>query len=97
MVGSNETTGPVIEESYRRLLHGLDARLTVSRFVLGDRPSRCDFGLYGQLTQLAGFDPTSAALALDEAPRVAAWVDLVDDLSGLEPQEPGFVGARRSR
>jgi glutathione S-transferase len=92
VVGSNATTGPVIEASYRRLLHALDARLTVSRFVLGDRPSSCDFGLYGQLTQLAGFDPTPAALALQEAPRVVAWVDLLDDLSGMEPQEPGFVG-----
>ena len=28
VVGSNETTGPVIEASYRRLLHRLDTHLT---------------------------------------------------------------------
>ena len=28
VVGSNPTTAPVIEESYRRLLHALDATLT---------------------------------------------------------------------
>ncbi|HEV7733260.1 MAG TPA: glutathione S-transferase N-terminal domain-containing protein [Candidatus Binatia bacterium] len=85
VVGSNATTAPVIEDSYRRLLRLLDARLTGSRFVMGRRPGTADFALYGQLTQLAGFDPTSRAIALETAPRVVAWVDIVEDLSGLEP------------
>jgi glutathione S-transferase len=87
VVGSNETTAAVIEDSYRRLLRLLDAQLTVSRFVMGDRPGASDFALFGQLTQLAAFDPTSAAIALEVAPRVVAWVDVVEDLSGLEPSE----------
>jgi glutathione S-transferase len=90
VVGSNPTTGPVIEESYERLLALLDAHLTSSRFVMGSRPGAADFALYGQLTQLVGFDPTSAAIALAAAPRVVAWVDLVDDLSGVEPGEAGW-------
>jgi hypothetical protein len=81
----------VIEESYRRLLRLLDARLTVSRFVLGARPAASDFGLYGQLTQLAGFDPTSRAIAVETAPRVVAWIDLVEDLSGLEPRNEDWL------
>jgi len=91
VVGSNETTGPVIEASYRRLLHLLDAHLTASRFVLGARPGAADFALYGQLTQLVGFDPTPAAIALEVAPRVAAWVDLVEELSGVEPADDGWI------
>jgi glutathione S-transferase len=87
VVGSNATTAPVIEESYRRVLRLLDARLGETRFLLGDRPAAADFALFGQLTQLAGFDPTSSAIALETAPRVVAWVDLVEDLSGLEPLE----------
>ncbi len=87
VVGSNETTAPVIEDSYRRLLQLLDAHLTGSRFVLGGRPASSDFGLFGQLTQLVGFDPTSAALAHQVAPRVVAWVEVTEDLSGLEPAE----------
>ena len=87
VVGSNATTAPVIEGAYRRLLGLLDAHLTTSRFVLGRRPAAADFALYGQLTQLTGFDPTPAALALAAAPRVVAWVDLVEDLSGLEPND----------
>ena len=91
VVGSNETTAPVIEESYRRLLRLLDAHLTASRFVMGGRPGASDFGLFGQLTQLVGFDPTPAAIALDIAPRVVAWVDCVEDLSGLEPSEADWI------
>ncbi len=87
VVGSNETTAPLIEEGYRRLLRLLDAHLAGSRFVMGGRPGAADFGLFGQLSQLVGFDPTPAAIALETAPRVVAWVDVVDDLSGLEPSE----------
>ncbi len=93
VVGSNETTAPVIEQSYRRLLRLLDARLREAAFVFGARPAASDFALYGQLTQLAGFDPTPRALALELAPRVVAWVDLVEDLSGLEPRGDDW-GAR---
>jgi len=87
VVGSNEGTAPVIEASFLRLLGLLDARLTQARFVLGERPATCDFALFGQLTQLTGFDPTPMALARRTAPRVTAWVDVVEDLSGLEPQD----------
>src|SRR5437867_2255643 len=87
VVGSHEVTAAVIEESYRRLLRLLDAQLATSRFVMGGRPGASDFGLFGQLTQLVGFDPTPAAIALEIAPRVVAWVDVMDDLSGLEPSD----------
>jgi glutathione S-transferase len=91
VVGSNATTARVIEESYARLLRKLDAHLERSRFVMGARPGASDFALYGQLTQLAGFDPTPSALALELAPRVVAWLDLVEDLSGVEPGGDGWV------
>src|SRR5437879_6670619 len=91
VVGSNETTAPVIEESYRRLLALLDAHLTASRFVMGGRPGASDFGLFGQLTQLVAFDPTPAAIALEIAPRAVAWVDVVEDLSGLEPSDADWT------
>ena len=91
VVGSSDATAPVIEESYRRLLQLLDAHLETSRFVFGARPAASDFALYGQLTQLAGFDPTAAALALELTPRVVAWVDTVEDLSGLEPRDEDWM------
>jgi glutathione S-transferase len=91
VVGSNATTAPVIEDSYVRLLLLLDARLREAPFVLGARPAASDFGLFGQLTQLAGWDPTPRELALERAPRVVAWIDLVEDLSGLEPRDGGWI------
>jgi glutathione S-transferase len=91
VVGSNETTGPVIEQSYRRLLELLDAHLTGRPFVMGGRPGAADFGLFGQLTQLAQFDLTPAALALSVAPRVIAWVHVVEDLSGREVSDADWT------
>jgi glutathione S-transferase len=87
-VGSNETTGPVIEESYKRFLDLFEAHLRDHAFLLGARPGAADFAAFGQLTQLALFDPTPMALTMSRAPRVAAWVMAAEDLCGLEP-EPG--------
>ncbi len=87
VVGSNEVTAPVIEGSYRRFLNIFDSLIQRRQFLFGERPSSADFGIYAQLTQLAGFDPTPSAICLREAPRVYAWTDLVDDLSGNAARE----------
>lgn len=91
VVGSNDITAPVIEASYRRFLGVLDKLVEKQKFVLGTRPSSADFSLYAQLTQLARFDPTPAAICLAEAPRVYAWVDLVDDLSGQPARDDDWM------
>ena len=90
-VGSNETTGEFIEESYQKFIELLSNHLVGRRFVLGDRPGSSDFGIFGQLTQLAQTDPTCRDLTLDVAPRVFAWCDNVEDLSGLEPKESDWI------
>ena len=90
-VGSNETTGEFIEESYQNFIELLSNHLVGRRFVLGDRPGSSDFGIFGQLTQLAQTDPTCRDLTLDVAPRVFAWCDNVEDLSGLEPKESDWT------
>jgi glutathione S-transferase len=84
-VGSNPGTGPVIEASYRRFLELFEAHLRDRPYLMGERPGASDFAAFGQLTQLAEFDPTPATLTLQVAPRVAAWVGLMEDQSGLEP------------
>ena len=84
-VGSNEVTGPVIEASYMRFLDAFEAHLRDHAFLLGARPGGGDFGAFGQLTQLAMFDPTPMAITAARAQRVFAWVGAVEDLSGLEP------------
>ena len=84
VVGSNEITGPIIEQSYERIVKCLDTCLSESRFLLGAAPASCDFAVYGQLTQLMGFDPTPSELAVKTAPRVVSWTQNLDDISGVE-------------
>ncbi len=82
VVGSNEVTKPLIEESYRNILSALNGILTQQPFVMGQRPGVADFAIYGQLVCLALFDPTPSAVTLREAPRVYAWVEAMEDTSG---------------
>ncbi len=91
VVGSNPTTGPVIEASYKRFLALLEDHLRTHHFLMGDRPGTSDFGVFGQLTQLAHFDPTPMAVTLDIAPRVLAWSGNMEDLSGMEPDEADWI------
>ncbi len=91
VVGSNDTTAPIIEASYERFLQLFQAHLQKFPFLLGDRPASCDFAFFGQLTQLTHFDPTPSQLTLKKAPRVYAWVDLLEDLSGLEPEDAHWI------
>lgn len=84
-VGSNETTWGVIEASYMRYLDAMEAHLREHAFLLGARPGAGDFGVFGQLTQLALFDPTPMAITAVRAPRVLAWTGAMEDLTGLEP------------
>ena len=93
VVGSNDTTAPVIEASYRRFLERLNAHLSAWPFLLGNRPGSADFACFGQLTQLVQFDPTPSALAARSFPRVHAWVSKMEDLCGLEPTAEDFVTA----
>jgi glutathione S-transferase len=90
VVGSSPETAPLIEASYVRLLAALEAHLGHLPFVLGRRPAASDFALYGQLSQLAWFDPTPAAIA-QGFPRVLAWMDLLEDVSGLEPGDSDWL------
>ena len=91
VVGSNDTTAAVIEASYQRFVNIMKGILEQRPFLLGNRPGASDFGMYGQLTQLAGFDPTPMAFTLRETPRVFAWIDIVDDLSGLDASEEDWL------
>lgn len=87
VIGSTPATGPVIEAAYARLLDLLEAHFQHHPFLMGGRPGASDFALYGQLTQLALFDPASMALTLQRSRRVHAWTGLMEDLSGHEPED----------
>lgn len=91
VVGSNDTTTPVIEASYERFLDLFNAHLKQHPFLMGNRPGASDFGMFGQLTALTHFDPTPMALTMKKAPRVYAWVEVAEDLSGLEPKDGDWL------
>ncbi len=91
VVGSNDTTRDVIEQSYVRFLEILDGLIEGPGYVFGTRPSSADFALYGQLTQLTTVDPTPVKVSRDTAPRIRSWVERVDDLSGLTVTDDGFL------
>ena len=82
VVGSNKLTAKTIEESYVRLLGLLDRLIQQQGFILGSRPSSCDFAFHGQLTQLTQVEPTSMALTNRHAQRVRGWIDRMEDMSG---------------
>jgi hypothetical protein len=90
-VGSNEVTKPVIEASFRRFIHLFDKHLTEMPFLMGERPGSSDFAFYGQLTCLALFDPTPQAIILEECPRVYAWVEIVEELSGYLVSDDDWI------
>ena len=91
LIGSNPTTGPVIEANYRELLETLEQHFRTHRFLMGGRPGTCDFALHGQLTQLVQVEPTPQALAREIAPRVVTWCDVMEDLSGISVDEKVWV------
>lgn len=91
VVGSNDTTAPVIDASYRRLLAAMEALFAEQPFLLGERPGAGDFSLYGQLTQLVGFDPTPRAIAYEASPRTVAWVNCMEDHTGLPAEDAQWI------
>jgi glutathione S-transferase len=90
VVGSNDETAEVIDNSYKRYLQLMENHLQNCPFMFGQRPSSSDFALYGQLTQLVGFDPTPRNIAHKISPRTISWVNVMSDLSGLH--DKGGIG-----
>ena len=97
MYKRQEKTAPVIEESYKRFLAIMERHLANSPYILGQKPSSADFAIFGQLTQLIGFDPTSRNIALEISKRTVAWINSMEDLSGLktENNEVSHIIARK--
>ncbi|MEO0437199.1 MAG: glutathione S-transferase family protein [Pseudomonadota bacterium] len=91
VVGSTPSTAPIIDASYERFLAAMSSVLEKRLFLFGARPSAADFALFGQLSQCVGVDPTPRQITHSKAPRVVAWVQLVEDLCGLQPLAEGWL------
>ena len=80
VVGSNATTAPIIEASWRRWLQLFDRHIQGTPYLLGARPGAGDFACYGQMTQLVITDPTPGSVALEESPRAYAWTERLEGI-----------------
>ena len=86
-VGSNETTAPIIEDSFREAVDQLDVHLRARPYLFGGRPAFGDFGLWGQIYN-AWTDPTANALLEERGPAVVEWVKRMLDPKSEGPFEP---------
>ena len=91
VVGSNDDTAEFIDRSYKNVLSIFETHFKKQPFLLGNFPFSCDFAVFGQFTQLVGFDPTPRKIAHEISPRTVAWVNTLDDRGGLEYQEENLT------
>jgi len=98
-VGSNEVTGPQIEESFLDGLDRLETHLATRPYLFGGRPSWGDFGLWGQIYN-AWTDPTGGAWIEGSAPNVLDWIHRMtwpriegdwEDWASVEPTLAPFL------
>ncbi len=91
VVGSNNITTKIIENSYIRLLNIICNHMNNYPYMFGKRPSSSDFAIFGQFSQLVLFDPTPMDIADKIASRVVAWTGIIEDLSGLKVLEQDWT------
>jgi glutathione S-transferase len=72
--GVTSSTRRAIEQLLHEALAAMEAALEHSPFVMGERPSEADFGLFGSMFRHFFSDPTPAKLMRERAPRTLAWV-----------------------
>jgi glutathione S-transferase len=82
--GVNKANRFAVEAEYHQCLEALEPVLASQPFVLGDRPTEADFGLFGGLFRHFSEDPTPAAIMASKAPAVLAWTRR---LWSLRPQD----------
>ncbi len=73
----------LVEETAEEVMAAIDAHVADGFYIFGDRPSRAEFGLYGQMSQFA-VDPTPQALMRDRFPYCYRWIENLHDLSGVD-------------
>jgi len=72
--GVAPATRHAIERLYFESLAAMEAVLDAQPFVLGDRPTEADFGMFGSMFRHFFCDPTPAKIMRDVAPRTLSWV-----------------------
>ncbi len=71
--GITRSTGPAVEKLYDDTLAAMETALERHDFVMGDRPTLADIGLFGPMFRHFFSDPTPAALMRKRGVRTMAW------------------------
>lgn len=72
--GVTPRTRAAVEASYLETLSALEPVFGTRPFVLGERPTEADFGLFGPLFRHFFCDPAPARIMRERAPAVQEWV-----------------------
>jgi len=83
-LGINPQTIPAIETWYEELLGQLNTHFEQHDFLLGSCPSIGDYGLMGPLYAHLYRDPYPGQLMKRIAPKVALWVERMNDSASVE-------------
>ena len=79
---------PVIESSYLSFLDALNVHLSQHPYLLGNSPSRADYGLMGPLHAHLGRDPYPVRIMLKRAPLVFRWIERMNAPEATSPEFP---------
>ena len=71
--GVNAANAGAVRQEYLDILSVLEPVLASRPFVMGQRPTEADFGLFGGLFRHFAQDPTPGAIMAELAPSVLAW------------------------
>lgn len=92
--GVNAANAGAVRQEYLEILDCLEPMLAGRPFVMGQRPTEADFGLFGGLFRHFAQDPTPGAIMAQRAPSVLAWTSRLwtlrpEDFSGaVQPSGP---------
>ena len=79
---------PAIEGAYLKLLDALNEHFFHFPYLLGNAPSRADYGLMGPLYAHLGRDPYPVRIMLQRAPLVFRWVERMNASERTSPEFP---------
>lgn len=83
LVGCTPENGPAIDETYRRVLAGIESFRQSRGFLFGGRPCLGDFGMFGALFTCRN-DPTAARFMKARSLGTIDWTYSLDEASGVE-------------
>ena len=84
MFGVSKETEALIEDAYADFLARFDAHLHHTPFLLGDRPTIGDYGLFNPLYAHLARDPVPGDIMRRTAPRVFRWTERMNSPEAVE-------------